>query len=251
MELLGALAVVLVVAFLIAQSKGKSAKKDAPQAVRPPKPTKPVDGPKLVARRPPKAAAKRAEETGTLDYSSTVGPVMDDSGLPAWGTNNGGMSFMAADAVRRAHELAGPLPYIPPPQIRGRTHTKVVDVEGTQGRLAVGGDFGDVVAALPFGPVFVTVRLEANEATPYGLVAYVDGRQVGWMTSEWKASDPWVQFVSRLDEAGILPRFQGLHRLEKTDRGEEHRIHFDIPKKRLAPEIAARIIEEQSGPPPK
>ncbi len=234
MEVLGILAVLLVVGFLIARSKGSSAKKEPPQAVQPPKPAGATAAPnKLVERRSPKVS----ESPAPVSEYITTEP-------------DPNVTFVRE--IRRAHDAAGPLPYIPPPQIRSRTHTKVVDVPGTQSRLADGGDeFDEVKAGLPMGPVFVTVRLEANEVNPYALVTYVDGRPVGWMNSEWKASDPWVQFVSRLDAAGILPRFLGLHRLEKTHRGEEHRINFDVPVKGHAAGIASRIIEEQNGPPPK
>jgi hypothetical protein len=252
MEVLGILAVLLVVGFLIAQSKGSSAKKEPPQAVQRPKPASPVGAPKLVARRPPKAAAKRAEDTGKLDYRSTVGPAMDDTGVPDYGSK-GSFSFMRADAVKRAHEAAGPLPYIPPPQIRGRTHTKVVDVAGTWTRAVSGsGNFEEEIARLPMGPVFVTMRLEPNEANPYGISAYVDGVHVGYLGTEWTKSDTSVRFMTRLDEAGILPRFQGLHKIEQAPYGDRHIINFDYPGKndgRLG-DISRRIIKE-NGPPPK
>jgi hypothetical protein len=253
MEVLGVLAVLLVVGFLIARSKGSSAKKEPPrQAVQPPKPTSPVDAQNLVARRPPKAAAKRAEDTGMPDYGSTQGPVTDDTGVPDYGSK-GNFSFMRSGAVQRAHEAVGPIPYVPPPQIPGRIHAKVIDVSGTHTRAVAGaGNFQDVMSRLPMGPVFVTMRLEPNEANPYGISAYVDGVHVGYLGTDWTKADKSVRFMTRLDEAGILPRFQGLHRIESGPNGDWHLVNFDYPGKndgRLG-DISRRIIEE-NGPPPK
>jgi hypothetical protein len=253
MEVVGIIAVLVVVAVLVLARSGSSTKKDPPQAIQPQKPAGPINAPnKLVVRRPLKAPKPAAGTGPTLDYGSTTGPVTDDTGVPDYGSN-ADYSFMRAGAIRRAHEAAGPVEYIPPPPIPGRQH-KVVDVPGTFTRLAVGGEFDHVVERLPMGPVYVTLRLEANEVNRYGLVAYVDGCQVGWMTTkEWAASDTWVRFMTRLDEAGILPRFQGLHRIEKRGQGDDHMIHFDVPGRdegRIG-DIARRIIKEQNGPPPK
>jgi hypothetical protein len=52
---------------------------------------------------------------------------------------------------------------------------KVVDVPGTWQR-AVAGDwhFEKTLKKLPLGPLKVTMRLESNEANPYGISAYVE-----------------------------------------------------------------------------
>ena len=95
----------------------------------------------------------------------------------------------------------------------------------------------------------MTLRLEPNEANPYGISAYVNGRQVGWLGTDWTANDPQVKWMKRLDAAGILPRFQGLHRLTSGTR--EHVINFDFPRQGRNDEplddIASRIIGEVSG----
>lgn len=89
------------------------------------------------------------------------------------------------------------------------------------------------------------MRFEPNEANPYGVSAYVHGRQVGWLATNWKARDTSVVFVRRLDEAGILPRFQGLLRVEPSGN---RIINFDYPGRddgRLG-DIARRIIAAQA-----
>jgi hypothetical protein len=113
---------------------------------------------------------------------------------------------------------------MPKPKARYR----VVDVPGTWERAVVGdGHFEKTLEELPFGPLEVTMRLEPNEANPYGISAYVGNRQVGWLATEWAPSDPWVAWITRLDAAHIRPRFQGLHRL--TDNLGEHIINIHVP----------------------
>jgi hypothetical protein len=109
------------------------------------------------------------------------------------------------------------------------------------------GIFEDTLRSMPFGPVLVTLRLERTEANPHGISAYVNGRQMGWLGTDWTANDPQVKWIKRLDAAGILPRFQGLHRL--TENAREHIINFDFPGRHDDPldDIARRIIGEVSG----
>jgi hypothetical protein len=154
-----------------------------------------------------------------------------------------------AGQVRDAHAAVGPISDAPPPPIRGRQY-KIIDVQGTKTReVSSGSHFEDTLKSMPFGPVLMTLRLEPNEANPYGISAYVNGRQVGWLGTDWTANDPQVKWMKRLDAAGILPRFQGLHRLTTGTR--EYVINFDFPRQGRNDEplddIASRIIGEVSG----
>lgn len=120
--------------------------------------------------------------------------------------------MVVAGQVRDAHAAAGPISDVPPPPIRGRQY-KIIDVQGTKTReVSSGWHFEDTLKSMPFGPGLMTLRLEPNEANPYGISAYVNGQQVGWLGTDWTANDPQVKFMKRLDAAGILPRFQALHR---------------------------------------
>ena len=108
---------------------------------------------------------------------------------------------------------------------------KAVDVAGTWDRAVVGDHhFPGVVDSLPFGPLKVTLRLKPNEANPFAIAAYVGNRQVGWLATDWRADDPYVAWVTRLDSAGIRPRLSGLHKLTEVRR--EHIINFDVPSDR-------------------
>jgi len=73
--------------------------------------------------------------------------------------------------------------------------------------------------------------------------------QVGWLGTDWTANDPQVKWMKRLDAAGILPRFQGLHRLTENTREHTHIINFDFPGRHDDPldDIARRITGEVSG----
>jgi hypothetical protein len=158
-----------------------------------------------------------------------------------------GIDVVIAGQVRDAHAVAGAISDVPPPRIRGRQY-KVIDVPGTRTRaVASSWHFEDTLRSMPFGPVLVTLRLEPNEANPHGISAYVNVRQVGWLGTDWTANDPQVKWMKRLDAAGILPRFQGLHRL--TENTCEHIVNFDFPGRHDDPldDIARRIIGEVSG----
>ncbi|MGA9357186.1 MAG: hypothetical protein WBW75_03995 [Mycobacterium sp.] len=160
-----------------------------------------------------------------------------------------GLDVIVRGQVRDAHAAAGPIRDVPPPPIRGRQY-KIIDVAGTKTRdVASSWHFEDTLRSMPFGPVLVTLRFEPNEANPYGISAYVNGQQVGWLGTDWTADDPQVKWMMRLDAAGILPRFQGLHRL--TGNTREHIINFDFPGRGRYDEplddIAGRIIGEVSG----
>ena len=124
---------------------------------------------------------------------------------------------------------------------------RVVDVSGTFTRAVSGTNhFDETVEAMSLGDVQVELRLEPNDANPHGISAYVDGRQVGWLATEWTARDPWVRWMRRLDSAGIRPRFQGVHRLTTNGLGH-HMINFDVPGKNdeKLVVIANRLIKEK------
>jgi hypothetical protein len=87
---------------------------------------------------------------------------------------------------------------------------RTVDVAGSRDRGVVAMfDFEETVAALPVGPLKVTLRFQPNESNPSGIAAYVGDRQVGWLNTNWTATDPQIVWVKRLHDAWIRPRFQG------------------------------------------
>jgi hypothetical protein len=131
------------------------------------------------------------------------------------------------ESIEKLHAEAGPIADAPPPT-PGREY-RIFDLHGDE-TFAVAGDsdFADYIERMPLGPVLVTLRFEPNDANEFAVSAYVNGRQVGWLSTEWTASDPQVMFVRRFDEAGILPRFQGIHRLD-GDTGS-HIINFVVPE---------------------
>jgi hypothetical protein len=119
---------------------------------------------------------------------------------------------------------------------------RVVDVAGTWERLASHYNFDAVLRSLSLGPVKVTMRLEPNDANPYGISAYIGDSQVGYLnTKNWAATDPWVAWMLRLDAAGIWPRFEGIHRLT-TDERKENIVNIRVPAKRELSAIADQLI---------
>lgn len=158
-----------------------------------------------------------------------------------------GLDVMINGSIEKAHTEAGTIPDAPPPT-PGRQY-RIVDIPGSWSRAVAGDDyFTDYLERMPFGPVFVTLRFEPNEANKYGISAYVNGGQVGWLSTNWTASDTWVKFVRRLDDAGVLPRFKGIHRL--TGNTGRHIINFDVPGRndgRLG-DIARRITGQPAKP---
>jgi hypothetical protein len=135
-----------------------------------------------------------------------------------------------------------------PPPTPGRKY-RIVDVPGSvpgSWTLAVAGDsdFADYIEHMPLGPVLVTLRSEPNGANAYGVSAYVNGRRVGWMSTGWTASLPYrINFVRRLDDAGILPRFKGIHQL--TGDTGCHIINFRVPRTGHLCEIERRITGQR------
>ena len=138
-----------------------------------------------------------------------------------------GLALAVWRSIVKLHAEAGPIADAPPPT-PGREY-RIFDSPGSWTR-AVAGDshFADYIERMPLGPVLVTLRFEPNDANKYGVSAYVNGSQVGWLSTELTASDPQVKFMLRLDEAGILPRFQGIHRL--TGDAGSHIINFNVPE---------------------
>jgi len=131
------------------------------------------------------------------------------------------------ESIEKLHAEAGPIADAPPPT-PGREY-RIFDVPGDETFTVAGdSDFSDYIERIPLGPVLVTLRFEPNDANEFAVSAYVNGRQVGWLSTEWTASDPQVMFVRRFDEAGILPRFQGIHRL--TGNTGSHIINFVVPE---------------------
>ena len=143
------------------------------------------------------------------------------------------------------------------PSARGQY--RVVDVPGSRTRTLAGtSSFADTVNALPLGPVEVTLRLETNDANTRALAAYVDEQQVGWLATQhsviesrlatgflWR--DQWVNWMTKLDAAGIQPRFHGLLRIA-GDPGRRV-INIDVPGRdepRLST-IAKQVINAKTN----
>ena len=146
-----------------------------------------------------------------------------------------------------------------PPPTPGREY-RIVDVPGPDSlyrlrarssglprslTFAVAGDsdFADYIERIPLGPVLVTLRskpIGMNQTNQYPVAAYVNGRQVGWMSTDWTAGlTGQIIFVLRLDDAGILPRFRGIHRL--TGDTGRHIINFGVPRSDQLYEIERRV----------
>ena len=116
----------------------------------------------------------------------------------------------------------------PPKQSQPAVRHREVDVGGTWVRCASHDEFDEVLPSLPLGPVKLTMRLDPNHANPYGISTYIGDVQVGYLGTDWSATDPWVVWMMRLDAAGIWPRFDGVHRLT-TDGLKEHIVNFSVP----------------------
>lgn len=138
------------------------------------------------------------------------------------------LDVVASDAIRKAHESGGPSSDVAPPVLSGHwSDTRIVDVAGSWINAVSGTyHFDEVVQSLPLGPVFVTLRFEPNEANKYGIAAYVRGRQVGYLATEWSARDRWVVWIRKLDAAKVLPRFRGVVR---TQPSGDRIINFEVP----------------------
>lgn len=144
-------------------------------------------------------------------------------------------------------------------QPSARGDYRVVDVPGSRTRTVAGtSSFEDTVNALPLGPVEVTLRLETNGANTRALAAYVLDQQVGWLATQqsviesrlatgslWR--DQWVTWMTKLDAAGIQPRFHGLLRIA-GDPGRRV-INIDVPGRnepRLST-IAKQVINAKAN----
>jgi len=155
-----------------------------------------------------------------------------------------GLDGLLPGDIRRIHDASGPSDDAPPPPLPGRrTDYRIIDLPGGWGRTVVGSEFDETVEALPLGAVLVTLRLEPNEANRYGISAYIHGRQVGYLSTQWNARDPWVKFITKLDKASILPRFIGVHGVSNSGHRD---ISFDVPGRDddPLPTIANRLIKD-------
>ncbi len=138
-----------------------------------------------------------------------------------------------------------------------REDYRVVDVPGTWTRTIAGTSaFETAVESLPLGPVEVTLRLQPRDSDPHGIAAYIEEQQVGWLATQRSAlelrlasgflwRDPSVTWMTRLDEAGIRPRFQGLLRVA-GDPGRRV-INIDVPGRhdpRLST-LAKKLINDE------
>ena len=140
-----------------------------------------------------------------------------------------GNPFSPVESIEKLHAEAGPIADAPPPT-PGREY-RIVDVPGSCWSGVDGHYlFADYIKRMPVGPVLVTLRFEPNDGNEYGVSAYVNGRKVGWLYTEWTASDPQVKFMRRLDEAGILPRLKGIHQVSGCT--VSHSIDFVWPTRR-------------------
>lgn len=146
-----------------------------------------------------------------------------------------------------------------PSQPSSRDDYRVVDVPGSRTRTVTGtSSFEETMNALPLGTVEVTLRLQANGANPRGVAAYILDQQVGWLATQQSAiesrlatgflfRDPWVTWMTTLDEAGIQPRFHGLLRMA-GDPGRRI-INIDVPgsnEPRLST-IAKQVINTEAN----
>lgn len=174
---------------------------------------------------PANPSARQGEPVVEVAFGITIAP---------------GLDVMINGSIEKAHQAAGPITDAPPPT-PGRQY-RIVDIPGSWTRAVAGDDyFIDYIRRIPFGPVLVTLMFEPNEANKYGISAYVNGSQVGYLSTNWTASDPHVKFMRRLDDASVLPRFKGIHRL--TGNTGSNIINFDIPGRRdgRLGDIARRI----------
>ena len=131
---------------------------------------------------------------------------------------------------------------------RNRHDYRTVDISGTWTRTISGSPaFEDTINALPLGPVQVTLHLQQRGDDTRALAAYVTEQQVGWIATQrgpiesrlasgflWR--DASVDWMTRLDAAGIRPRLQGLLRIA-GDPGRRL-INIDFPG-RNEPKLSA------------
>ena len=132
-----------------------------------------------------------------------------------------------------------------PPPTPGREY-RIVDVlgpvPGDESWVVGDSDFADYIERVPLGPVLVTLRSTSTAVA----TAYVNGREVGRAGPSLRSGSfpHHFIFLTRLDEAGILPRFRGIHRLTSaTEPGDtgSHIINFGFPRGGHLREIKRRI----------
>jgi hypothetical protein len=122
---------------------------------------------------------------------------------------------------------------------RNRHDYRTVDISGTWTRTISGSPaYEDAINALSLGPVQVTLHLQQRGEDTRAVAAYVSEQQVGWIATQrgpiesrlasgflWR--DASVDWMTRLDAAGIRPRLQGLLRIA-GDPGRRL-INIDFP----------------------
>jgi hypothetical protein len=99
------------------------------------------------------------------------------------------------------------------------------------------------VEALRPGPLKVSLRFKPSSKTePYAIAAFVGGRQVGWLVRQPSRSDPYVEFLKRLNARNLMPQISGECRLsELSEWGRKHVILF-MPSDDKLTEIADRLV---------
>lgn len=104
-----------------------------------------------------------------------------------------------------------PAPQPPKPKF------KYVDLGGGWDRNVVGTHhFESVVESLPLGPLKVTLRHKPNPDNPHAIATFVGRQQVGWLSTDWSATDPEVAWVKQLESIGVRPRFVGECKLSEV-----------------------------------
>ncbi|WP_067683293.1 hypothetical protein [Nocardia miyunensis] len=98
------------------------------------------------------------------------------------------------------------------------------------------------LAGLPLGPVKVTLKLKPNNANPHAVAAYVGNKQLGWLATDWSASDPHVRWIKRLETSGIRPRFPGICRNRGTVPSDRI-VNFVMPSDDRLTAIAKELID--------
>lgn len=97
------------------------------------------------------------------------------------------------------------------------------------------------LAAIPLGSVKITLKLKPNDANPHAVAAYRGNKQLGWLATDWSASDPHVQWIKYLEANGVHPRFPGICRIRGADPSDRI-VNFTMPTDDRLPEIAAELI---------
>lgn len=113
---------------------------------------------------------------------------------------------------------------------------------GWRERAIAGTDhFAANLARLPLGPVKVTLKLKPNDTNPHAVAAYVGNKQLGWLATDWSASDPHVRWIKRLENSGICPRFPGICR-NRGHAPPDRIVNFVMPSDDRLTAIATELV---------